>query len=169
MKGGKAMFVFSIRPKKKTVLAVLAVIIIAASLFIVLAAGKNASASAKPQNEVFLNTNEERREFLRRFGWETSEEPIEIAAVTIPAEFNDVYESYNEIQKAQGFNLEPLKGKPAKRFTYQVKNYPNVSDEVRADLLISDGRLIGGDVMTTRMDGFMHGFALPKKLENKEE
>lgn len=163
------MFIFSIKPKKKTLFAILAVIIIAVSLFVVFGGQKEQAVfSSKQKNEIILNTNEERREFLKRFGWETSEEPIEVVEITIPAEFDEVYKAYNELQKEQGYDLTPYKQQTAKRFTYQIKNYPNVSDEVRANLILIDGKLIGGDVMTTRLNGFMHGFSLPKKLENKE-
>lgn len=164
------MFIFSIKPKKKAIFAVLAVILVALSLLIVLTASKGEEVpTIKQKEEIMLSTNEERRDFLRRFGWETSEEPIEIVEITIPAEFNEVYKNYNDIQKKQGFNLEQYKSKSAKRYTYQIKNYPNVSDEVRANLIIADDRLIGGDVMTTRLNGFMHGFSIPKKLENEGE
>lgn len=104
------------------------------------------------------SNNDERIKFLSQFGWQVSEEPIEICKVKIPSEFNDTYEKYNEIQKQQGLDLLNYKGKTCERFTYEIKNYPNYQSGVYADMLILDGKVIGGDVCSAELGGFMHGF-----------
>ncbi|MCC8016625.1 MAG: DUF4830 domain-containing protein, partial [Clostridiales bacterium] len=43
-------------------------------------------------------------------GWEFKTDYTE-KSITIPQEFNDAYNDYNEIQKNQGFDLEKYKGK----------------------------------------------------------
>ena len=78
-------------------------------------------------------------------------------AVTIPKEFNEVYEKYNKLQKQQGFDLEDYKGKTAEVYTYAVKNYGNKKQEVRANLIVCEGQLVGGDVCSAELDGFMQG------------
>ncbi len=78
--------------------------------------------------------------------------------VLIPQKFDEVYEQYNEMQKQQGFNLEKQRGKRAKRYSYIILNYPDYADEVRINILISGTKVVGGDVCSTRLDGFMHGF-----------
>ena len=80
--------------------------------------------------------------------------------IIIPAEFDDVYEKYNAIQKEQGFDLTAYCSKRVKKWTYKVTNYPNYegSDCIRATLLVFDGKVIGGDVCSVELDGFMHGF-----------
>ncbi|MDR2654668.1 MAG: DUF4830 domain-containing protein [Oscillospiraceae bacterium] len=105
-------------------------------------------------------SNEERLKFLESFGWKISEEALEIAEVIIPEEFDDVYLNYNEIQKEQGMDLAKLRGKRVKRYTYAVKNYPGTTSEVRANLLVYNGKIVGGDISSTSLDGFMHGFAM---------
>ena len=90
-------------------------------------------------------------------GWEVSDEYDECKAVTIPKEFNEVYEKYNKLQKQQGFDLEDYKGKTAEVYTYSVKNYGNKKQEVRANLIVCEGQLVGGDVCSAEMDGFMQG------------
>ncbi len=95
-------------------------------------------------------------------GWEVSDEYDECKAVTIPKEFNEVYEKYNKLQKQQGFDLEDYKGKTAEVYTYAVKNYGNKKQEVRANLIVCEGQLVGGDVCSAELDGFMQG--LRKKV-----
>ena len=89
--------------------------------------------------------------------WEVSDEYDECKAVTIPKEFNEVYEKYNKLQKQQGFDLEDYKGKTAEVYTYAVKNYGNKKQEVRANLIVCEGQLVGGDVCSAELDGFMQG------------
>ncbi|MGN0661451.1 MAG: DUF4830 domain-containing protein [Oscillospiraceae bacterium] len=113
------------------------------------------------------STNEQRIEFLKSFGWEVSSEAMEIETVIIPAEFSDVYENYNEIQKQQGYDLSDYKSKEVKRYTYEVKNYPlsdsSLSGTIRANLLVYNGVIIGGDVCSVSLGGFMHGFSAEKQ------
>ena len=57
-------------------------------------------------------------------------------------------------------DLSRYMGKRVKRWTYEITNYPNLTDSTRvyADLLIYDGRVIGGSIGTREADGFMQGF-----------
>ena len=82
--------------------------------------------------------------------------------IVIPEEFDDVYLRYNELQKKQGLDLSKYRSKRVKRWTYIIKNYPGYSetdDCVRINLLVFDGCVIGGDVSSVELDGFMHTFA----------
>ncbi len=79
--------------------------------------------------------------------------------VTIPASFSEVYENYNELQKQQGFDLSKHKGQSAVAYTFTVlgrtdENGEPVSD-VEAHVLVCEGEIIGGDIASTRLDGFM--------------
>lgn len=58
-----------------------------------------------------LKTETQRQDFLKSMGWTVSEKYTECKVVTIPEEFNDVYEEYNKLQKKQGFDLENTKEK----------------------------------------------------------
>lgn len=106
-----------------------------------------------------LSTNEKRVAFLKSLGWEVDEEPVEIVEVVIPQTFNAVYKNYNEIQKAQGFDLTKYRGARAKRWTYNVKNYPGAAEGIHANLLIYKNKLIGGDVSSVAINGFMQGLS----------
>lgn len=125
--------------------------------------GKNADGFLFTQNRLAENTNDERIRFLSSFGWLTSSEPIIIDDVLIPAEFSDVYENYNQLQIENGYNLKDYKLKLVKKYTYEILNYPNIIDgeKVYANLLIYQNDIIGGDVSSAQLGGFMQGFSMP--------
>ena len=111
-----------------------------------------------------LKTETQRQDFLKSMGWSVSEKYTECKVVTIPEEFNDVYEEYNKLQKEQGFDLEKYKGKTIEVYTYQVYNYKGHEDKdcMICNLMICDGVLIGGDVCCTELDGFIQGLKNPE-------
>ena len=127
---------------------------------------KNDSAD-KVNADASFSTNAKTAEdvlnFISQYGWKVDAEPIEIRDVVIPEEFDEVYTNYNKIQISQGFDMTDFAGKKVKRKTYTIKNYPGFSEEddfIRINILIYDGKVIGGDVCSIKLDGFMHGFAL---------
>lgn len=100
-------------------------------------------------------------QFISNFDYSVKNEPDEIKEVVIPKEFNDVYENYNEIQKKQGYDLRKYSGRRVKRWTFTITNYPGYEKEeyIKINILICDGKVIGGDVCSLKLDGFMHGFS----------
>jgi hypothetical protein len=83
-----------------------------------------------------------------------------VKEVIIPDKGDDTYNAYNEIQKSQGFDLNNFAGKRAKCWTYVVNNYDGYENQdcIHANILVYDGKVIGGDICSVRLDGFMHGF-----------
>ena len=108
-----------------------------------------------------VKSNEERISFLAQFGWECEATPIESTTVTIPAEFDKVFATYNEVQKKQGLDLNKYAARTVERHTYKITNYPDYEGTVYANLLIFRGRVIGGDVCSADQSGFIHGFSKP--------
>lgn len=109
------------------------------------------------------STAEERTAFFAQFGWEINEEPAEVKEVIIPEEFDETYTEYNKLQLSQGLDLEPFKGVRVKYWSYEILNYPqngSSNTKVMGNILIYDGIVVGGDVSSTELDGFMHGFAM---------
>ena len=84
-----------------------------------------AAASENMRLDVKLRTNEQRVALLRDCGWEVIEEPRGEREVQIPEEFDEVYESYNQIQLAQGLDLTPCRGRRATLYTYEITNHPS--------------------------------------------
>lgn len=108
--------------------------------------------------KVSASDDMQRAKFLLSYGWEVSTVPLEVVEVTIPKEFNEVYEKYNQLQISQGFDLAQYKGKAVTRYTYSVINYPDGIENVRANVLVYKNRVIGGDICTLDIRGFMHSF-----------
>jgi len=104
----------------------------------------------------FAGENDAAADLLRSYGYDVSDKPIEQAEIRIPKPLDMVYQGYNEIQKRAGFDLEPYEGKKGMRYTYAVRNYPGGIDGVRANVVVIDGEIVGGDICTVRIDGFMH-------------
>ncbi len=155
------MFVYSIKSKHiKVALLVIFVVFTVISLFILF---QDSKETGKSGMSIKASTHEERMAFLSQYGWELDEEPVEVQEVIIPSEFDDTYTAYNEIQKDQGFDLTVYAGMRAKRWTYIIKNYVGYENKdcIRVNVLVYDGLVIGGDVCSIELDGFMHGFQMP--------
>lgn len=165
------MFVFSIKSSKlKIALTAFAAVLAVAAVVLLVHRDKPAvsdgAISLKASNAA------ERAAFLSQFGWEVDEDPAEVSEVLIPAEFDKGYEKYNEIQKAQNLDLTPYAGKRAKRWTYNVKNYPGYegrSGVVQVNILVYNGAVIAGDVCSTELDGFMQGLDFPTQKSAQRE
>ena len=114
-----------------------------------------------------VSTKDERTSFLKSLGWEVDPESERERDVIIPETFDEIYESYNELQKKAGFDLSDYKGKTVKKYSYIILNYPSAEkgDIIKLDLLISDGRVIGGDIYSPRLDGFIIGLEDIKDVE----
>lgn len=165
------MFVFSMRSSKvKIAMTAFAAALAVAAL--VLVASREKPAVSDGAISLKASNAEERAAFLSQFGWEIDEDPAEVAEVLIPAEFDNGYEKYNAIQKAQELDLLPYAGKRAKRWTYNIKNYPGYEGRegvVQANILVYEGAVIGGDICSTEQGGFMQGFDFPTKTSARNE
>lgn len=150
-------------PRRKLALGVaLAALACCCALVLNLGGGaaREAAASAAPSPKG-IRSNEDRVEYLRSYGWEVKEEPVATQELLIPREMDESYEEYLALQKEQGFDLEKYAGKRAKRYTYEITNYPSGETGVQANLLICKNTVIGGEVLSPQLDGFLHGLAMP--------
>lgn len=159
------MFLCSIRMSKIKIFAIFSAILAVGIVSIVLITSSsnsnNAPDTMPPVEMMTAETNDQRVAFLEYFGWKIVTDPTEVAEVVIPNEFDDVYQNYNAIQKQQGMDLERYKGKTVQRYVYLVTNYPDGKTNVFAHLLICDNIIVGGDIASSELDGFMHGFIKP--------
>ncbi len=103
------------------------------------------------------STRDGRLAFLSRLGWEVSAESETHESCLLPAELSDVLEEYNNMQRAQGYDLSRHLGERCDVYTYTVTNYPRSGQVVLATLYVQGRRVIAGDVHSTALDGFMHG------------
>ena len=87
-----------------------------------------------------------------------SEKPYEVVEFTIPTQFNNVWNNYNSLLKENGYDLSMYKGKKCKRYTYLIP-----SQNARANIIVYNGEIIGGDISGITLDGIM----LPIQSKNK--
>ncbi len=156
------MFIWSFKTsKKELVLLIVGILLFAAAIVYVLWPKGERETAFLVQKGYSLEaeTAEARIGFAEQFGWNIESDPVEVREVIIPSQFSDVYENYNKIQIEQGFDLADHKGERVKRWTYKITNYPNNPDTVYINMLIKDGKVIGGDICSASLNGFMHGFS----------
>lgn len=122
--------------------------------------GREVSASALPSPKG-VRSNQDRIDYLAAYGWQVSEEPLVTQELLIPEEMDDSYTEYLALQTGQGFDLQKYAGKRVKRYTYEVLNYPTGETGVQANLLLYKNTVIGGEVLSPQLDGFLHGLAMP--------
>lgn len=153
------MYIKTLKLKKPMIAA--AVLTVAAAL--VLIAALIAIHIGGSDRVYRVQTEQQRQALISELGWETAAEPTEHKNITVPDEFDEVYEGYNELQKQQGFDLEDYKGQKAEVYVYPVYNYPDHEECMQITLIGCDGVLIGGDVCCTELDGFMQGLLMDEK------
>ena len=156
------MFIVSFKTSRKKILVCACALLALVTIIVVLCSVIKRPATATMASGSYslkAGNDEERIAFLKQFGWEVTAKPIEVTEVTIPQTFNSVYENYNKIQKEQGLDLSRYEGKTCKQWVYEIKNYPSQTASVRATLLVLDDQVIGGDICSAALNGFICGFS----------
>ncbi len=146
----------TLRLKPKTLFGLI-LVLTGVIVIVITFTSNHIKSSERVMSSVTLETNDQREEYLTSLGWEFKTNCDE-KQVQIPSEFNDVYTRYNEIQKSQGFDLEPYRGQEVTVYTYNITNYAGYEnrDCIYANLIVCNNMLIGGDVCSTSVsDGFM--------------
>lgn len=155
------MFIYSLKASTIKFCAVvcvaLATLITLIAFIPVVAVDDVATGAEADINYSGIKTNDDRVNFLAQFGWQVDPEAVESVEVTIPAEFDKVFSAYNEIQKRQGLDLTKYRKKDVQRYTYKVNNYDGYDGTVYANILVYRNKVIGGDICSADVKGFMHG------------
>ncbi|MCH5321640.1 MAG: DUF4830 domain-containing protein [Eubacterium sp.] len=151
------MKILTLKLKPKMIFGI--ILAVTGVIVVILTFVSNHTAESQSVSAVIsASTDEERRNYLATFGWETDAE-FEEKSLTIPQSWNQVYTDYNEVQVNQGFDLSDYKGKKVTLYTYTVNNYKDSKQGIVADMLVCDGILIGGDICNTSAEnGFLVGF-----------
>ncbi|MBQ2767526.1 MAG: DUF4830 domain-containing protein [Clostridia bacterium] len=161
------MFIYSLRAGTLKFFGIIGVALIALVTLIAFVPDDRPELSSAAVTETAsyhydkVKTAEDRVKFLAQFGWEVKPEALEEVEVTIPDEFDKVFAGYNEIQKNQGLDLGRYKNKTVMRYTYEITNYPDYDGRVLVNVLVYRNKVIGGDVCTADVHGFIHGFEKP--------
>lgn len=161
------MFVVSVKSSKvRIILAFVFVLIVGVcALFFF---GKEYSSTVVAEGGISLRASneKERTAFLSQFGWDFDTEPASVREIMIPAEFDDIYNEYNALQKRQSFDLEKYKGQIVKKWTYNINNYPGFENKtgfVQANLLIYNGNVIASDITVPGKNPKIYTIDYPEK------
>ncbi len=158
------MFVYSIRA---TTIKFFGVICVALAALITLIAfvptyvADSAQTGAEQSQEISydkVKSAQDAEKFLSQFDWEVDAAQTKTEQVTLPNEFDKVFTGYNELQKRQGLNLSKYRGKNVTRYTFVVTNYQGYEGTVLGNVLVYRNRVIGGDICSADVTGFVVGF-----------
>ena len=145
--------------RKKAVAAVIVMGAVIAALIILMGRMTTEDSTDAPQ----LTDNAQRVAYLQSLGWEVEPEPVETLQFLLPETLAEPYLTYNELQKAQRFDLTDCRGKQVSRYTYTVTNYPDRAEGVQANLYLCEDLPVAGDICGPGEDGFEEALIGKKK------
>ena len=151
-------------PRRKLAFSVAAAALLCCAALVLNLGGEVSQAASAPSlpSPKGVSSNEDRVAFLEGYGWQVLQEPLATEELLIPEEMDESYDNYLALQTSQGFDLEKYAGKRVKRYTYEITNYPTGESGVQANLMIYRNTVVGGEVLSPQMDGFLHGLAMPE-------
>lgn len=158
------MFIFTARLNRKWLIGAAAALLLlcgAALAGNAMGSDTAVNAAAPSPPSVKVKTNEDRIAYLENYGWQVKPEPVSVEEMLIPETFDESYTEYLALQESQGFDLSEYCGKRVKRCTYQITNYPSGEEGIQVSLLIYKNKVIGGEVLSPQLNGFLHGLEMP--------
>lgn len=151
------MFIWTMKfDKRKAAFWVIMAALVIVGVILLLGAHRNAgpARTADAGQSASVKTEKSRVAYIERCGWKVETPALSEDTVLIPKTFSPVFETYNQLQKQQGFDLSRYAGREVKLYTYKVLD-SGLGDNVLASLYVCDGSVVGGDVHSTELDGFM--------------
>lgn len=153
------MRILSMRSSTLKFSLVLLISVLAISSLMIFVPASNEELVATKISYSDINSSDDMLAFISRFGWKVEQTPVEEVEIVIPNEFDGAFSDYNEIQRAQGLDLEKYRGEKAVKFTYKVTNYEDFDGTVHINLIVLNNKIIGGDVCSADPNGFIYGFS----------
>ena len=98
-----------------------------------------------------------RVKYLASYGWEVDADSEDERSVLLPKSFEGALDEYAGMQTSQGYDFASYAGLECRQFTYTVTDYAGFDGTVYAVLYVKGTRVIGGDIHSAEIDGFMHG------------
>ncbi len=120
------MFIYSIKVKnaktiKFTLVAIISLLVICGIiLFSALRTSPDTMTIDGKKYSLEVNSEDDCIKFLEQFGY-IADELYDARSIVLPPEFEGVYIDYNNLQKAQGFDLSSYLGEKAEQYTYSLK------------------------------------------------
>lgn len=151
------MFALTVNSKLKSKKAKFVIIAVACVLVLFIAFIGISSVAYTPKKSVSIEghgefstvvkTDEDAERFAEQFDCE-AEELYSLQEMYVPIYFDEIYSKYNELQKKQGFDLEPYKGEKCKLYIYKLKDYEIDNAQAYMSVLVLKDRVIGGHIST---------------------
>lgn len=156
------MFLVSLKSLKGKFILLFAAVLAAVIVCSVISpdgSGDNEDTSQINTVSLSASTQDELISFVSSLGYTVKNEPDTVEEIIIPEEFDNIYEQYNELQKSSGLDLSWYKGCTAKKWTFTITDYPGYEERdcIKINLIVYGKRIIGGDICSVELDGFMTG------------
>lgn len=100
-------------------------------------------------------TNTMRLDYLKNTGYVVIEDMPSTKNVILPEIFSDVYSNYNDLQLSAGYDLSLYKGCEVTIYSYQINAPGDYDGTCFANMIVYNNRIIGGDVSSAALGGFM--------------
>lgn len=150
------MFVFSFKASKVKLIAIVCVCAIAAIgiLSLLPEAGYSLNVNkldiSKQLEKIDVKKADGRLRYLSALGYNVKSEPVSSTSDKLPKVFDAVTERYNNLQRAQGFDLEKYAGKKLSGYTYEVSSLPDGTklgnDTYLATLIVYKSKVVAADL-----------------------
>lgn len=98
------------------------------------------------------DSREARVTFLNSLGYSVLSKSETHKTITLPFEFDHVYDSYNQLQKTADFDLSSFRGCEADMYTYNLTEFETLK-EASVSLIVYRNKIIGGDVSSLEKGG----------------
>lgn len=123
--------------------------------------GDTATVADTAPNPKGIKTAQDRVAYIESYGWLIDPEPLNVEELQVPAELDESYADYLDLQSSQGFDLAKYRGKRLKRYTYHVENHPSGEENVQISILLYKNTVVAGEVLSGELNGFLHGLPYP--------
>lgn len=150
------MFICTLKFDRKKAVFVIAMAALVLIGIILLVGAFTGGAKTEAKAALSARNEKGRAAYLADCGWTVETPALSEDTVLIPKQFSPIFEEYNELQKQQGFDLSEYCGMEVTMYTYRVVDSGREGD-VLAVLYVLNGAVIGGDIHSTALDGFMCG------------
>ena len=124
----------------------------------------------------FLNNNthknhvitiDEQIAFLNDLGYKVNQKLYE-KDIVIPYKFSEVFENYNNVQLAAGYNLKKYSGRKARLYCYSLFDDIGLNAGYVANIIIYENTIIGGDISSSSINGKMMPLMEKEHNENSK-
>ncbi len=149
------MFTKSLKLTKKHAVALLLMLGVILSAAVVLCSSPRSLLSTGDMLDV--SQLKGREKYLASYGWEVDPGSEEEQKVLLPKTFDGTLSEYAEMQTRQGYDFASYAGLECRQFTYRIGNYDGCDSTVYATLYVKGTRVIGADIHSADISGFMHG------------